>query len=34
MKVGILAGGHGTRRAAETEITHKPMVQFGGLPVV
>lgn len=34
MKVGILAGGHGTRFAEETEIRPKPMVEIGGKPIL
>ena len=34
MKVAILAGGHGTRLAEETEITAKPMVEIGGRPIL
>ena len=34
MKVGILAGDHGTRLAEETEIKPKPMVEIGGRPIL
>ncbi|MEO0353590.1 MAG: sugar phosphate nucleotidyltransferase, partial [Cyanobacteria bacterium P01_A01_bin.3] len=34
MKVGILAGGMGTRLAPETETKPKPMVQIGEQPIL
>jgi len=34
MKVGILAGGFGSRLAEETEVKPKPMVEIGGRPIL
>lgn len=34
MKVGILAGGKGSRLAEETEVKPKPMVEIGGHPLL
>lgn len=34
MKVVVLAGGHGTRLAEQTELKPKPMVEIGGYPML
>ena len=34
MKVGILAGGFGTRLQEETTIKPKPMIEIGGIPLL
>ncbi len=34
MKVAVLAGGHGTRLAEETQVRPKPMVEIGGWPIL
>src|SRR5579863_3733098 len=34
MKVGILAGGIGSRLAEETVVRPKPMVEIGGRPIL
>ena len=34
MKVGILAGGVGSRLAEETVVRPKPMVEIGGRPIL
>jgi glucose-1-phosphate cytidylyltransferase len=34
MKAVILAGGHGTRLAEETDVKPKPMVEIGGRPIL
>jgi glucose-1-phosphate cytidylyltransferase len=34
MKVGILAGGVGSRLSEETGVEPKPMVEIGGRPIL
>lgn len=34
MKVGILAGGVGSRLSEETKVKPKPMVEIGGRPIL
>lgn len=34
MKVGILAGGVGSRLSEETHLKPKPMVEIGGIPII
>ena len=34
MKVVILAGGYGTRLSEETDLTPKPMVKIGNMPIL
>jgi len=34
VKVGILAGGFGTRLAEETEVRPKPMIEIGAMPIL
>jgi glucose-1-phosphate cytidylyltransferase len=34
MRVGILAGGVGSRLSEETEVRPKPMVEIGGRPIL
>ena len=34
MKVGLLAGGLGSRLSEETEVKPKPMVEIGGIPIL
>ena len=33
-KLVILAGGRGTRFIEETHLTHKPMINIGGIPII
>ena len=34
MKVGILAGGLGSRLTEETDVRPKPMIEIGGKPIL
>lgn len=34
MKVVLLAGGHGTRLAEETDVRPKPLIEIGGRPIL
>jgi glucose-1-phosphate cytidylyltransferase len=34
VKVGVLAGGVGSRLAEETQVKPKPMVEIGGRPIL